>query len=153
MMHSDQSFHPNSRWGILKPLLLLARRQTQVTEIYPVQNVATPPQLKQPTSADVCAKWYRQGENLANQRLYAAALESFDQAIACNPEAVDAWVFRGVVLIYLRQYEAALASCERAIAIDPNNQEAWLFRGVALHRLGHYQQAYRSYDQATEPNS
>ncbi|HIK17318.1 MAG TPA: tetratricopeptide repeat protein [Leptolyngbyaceae cyanobacterium M33_DOE_097] len=152
MMHSGQSFHPNSRWGILKPLLLLARRKTQVTEIYPVQNVAAPPQLHESASADVYANWYHQGESLANQKLYAAALESFDQAIACNPEATDAWVFRGVVLIYLQQYEAALASCARAIAIDPNNQEAWLFHGVALHRLGHYQRAYRSYDQATEPN-
>jgi len=149
MMHSGQSFHHNPRWRILNPLLSLARRKTQVTEICPVQDLAASSQPNQSASTD----WYRRGEALANQKLYAAALESFDQALVCDPKAVEAWVFRGVMLIYLKQYEAALASCKRAIAIDLNNQEAWLFQGVALHRLGRFRDAYRSYKQATDLSS
>lgn len=98
--------------------------------------------------ADNEVAWLRRGEVLANQGMYAEALEHFDQAIALNPEAAEAWVFRGVMLIHLGEYQVALESCDRAIQLAPDHQEAWIFRGVALHRLGSYQLAYKSYQQA-----
>ncbi|WAL58936.1 tetratricopeptide repeat protein [Thermocoleostomius sinensis] len=79
---------------------------------------------------------------------YAEALDSFDRAIALQPNDTAAWVFRAVMLIHLEQYSEALESCDRAIAISPDYSEAWTFRGVALHRLGRYQEAYASYDRA-----
>jgi tetratricopeptide (TPR) repeat protein len=92
--------------------------------------------------------WFLRGSDLASLGNYAEALESFDRAIALQPNDTAAWVFRAVMLIHLEQYPAALESCNRAIAISPDYAEAWTFRGVALHRLGHYQDAYASYDRA-----
>ncbi len=98
--------------------------------------------------ADNEVDWLRRGEVLANQGMYAEALQHFDQAIALNPEVAEAWVFRGVMLLHLGEYHLALESCDRAIQVVPDNQEAWIFRGVALHRLGSYQSAYESYQRA-----
>lgn len=91
---------------------------------------------------------FQQGEQLANQGFYEAALVQFDRIVERQPDAVSAWIFRAVMLLHLDRYSEALESCDRALTLSPADPEAWLFRGVALHRLHRYPEAYASYEKA-----
>lgn len=97
---------------------------------------------------DAAQAWYEKGQKLANLGHYQEALESFNQAVAIQPQNCAAWVFRGVVLTLLNYYEEAIVSCEKALEIQPHDKQAWICRGAALNYLGRYQQSYISYDKA-----
>ena len=45
------------------------------------------------------------------------AIESFDRALALDPEAVTAWYNRGVSLLYLDRHEEALAALDEVVAL------------------------------------
>jgi tetratricopeptide (TPR) repeat protein len=54
------------------------------------------------------------------QKEYSAALESYDRAIAINPNFHEAWYERGNALAELGRHEYALLNFDRAISIEPN---------------------------------
>lgn len=74
-----------------------------------------------------------------------AALESFDKAIAINPDSATAWSYRGSALLSLDRYSEAIDSYDKAIAINPNYAAAWYNRGNALMELGRYAEAALSF--------
>jgi predicted O-linked N-acetylglucosamine transferase (SPINDLY family) len=91
---------------------------------------------------------FHRGNRYAALRQLAAALASYDHAIAINPEFHEAHFNRGVVLKDLDQLEAALASYDRAIAIKPAFAVAHFNRGIVLHELEHLDAALASYEHA-----
>jgi tetratricopeptide (TPR) repeat protein len=74
-----------------------------------------------------------------------AALESFDKAIAINPDSATTWNYRGNALMSLDRYKEAIDSFDKAIAIKPDYASPWYNRGNALMELGRYAEAALSF--------
>ena len=79
---------------------------------------------------------------------YEQAIESYDQAIALQPDHATSWYNRGNSLDNLGRYEQAIESYDQAIALQPDDASAWYSRGTSLAELDRYEQAIESYDQA-----
>jgi len=90
------------------------------------------------------------GNILLAQQVYARALMCFDQAIALDLSASDAWYGRGDALANLYRYPEALASFDRVISLNPNHAAAWTFRAVMLIHLERYPEALESCNRALE---
>jgi tetratricopeptide (TPR) repeat protein len=80
------------------------------------------------------------------------SLDSFDKAIAINPDLPEVWHNRGSSLARLNRNTEALASFERALAINPNDAETWNTCGDLLNFFGRYTEAVDSYDKAIAIN-
>jgi tetratricopeptide (TPR) repeat protein len=83
-----------------------------------------------------------------------AAFESFNKAIAINPDSHTAWNYRGNALISLDRYTEAIDSFDKAIVIMPDYAAAWYNRGNALMELGRYSEAALSFTKvlSIDPN-
>jgi tetratricopeptide (TPR) repeat protein len=75
--------------------------------------------------------------NIFSQKLqdFGAALESFDQAIALEPDFPAAWMERGRALQQLNRSAEALASVNQALSIDPNDRDARALHDVLAGQL------------------
>lgn len=88
------------------------------------------------------------GKALQKLHRYDEALANYDQAIALDPGAADAFNDRGTVLQSLQRYDEALASHERAATLRPDYAGAYYNQGTALLNLGRYEEALARYDRA-----
>ena len=95
-----------------------------------------------PQDADI-----RTHHGLAQQGLgrHEAALADFDQALALNPAAALALLYKGDLLLELGRAEDGLANYDRLVRIAPRFDEAWFRRGLALWALGRAEDALASY--------
>jgi tetratricopeptide (TPR) repeat protein len=73
---------------------------------------------------------------------------SFDQAIALEPNYVEAHTGRGIALGQLQRNPEALASFERAIALRPAAAELYNNQGNMLRRLRRLPEALASFERA-----
>lgn len=94
--------------------------------------------------------WRLKGFEFIQLRRSEDAINSFDQAIAINPDCQQAffWFYRGLELRSSERYEDAVDSFDRGIQIEPDNGSYWYFHGVALSSLKRYEEAIISYDKA-----
>lgn len=76
------------------------------------------------------------------------AVDSFDLALALEPDQVEVLFNRGNALRDLKQLEPALASYERVLALRPDHARALNNRGAVLRILRRYDEALASYDHA-----
>jgi predicted O-linked N-acetylglucosamine transferase (SPINDLY family) len=76
----------------------------------------------------------------------AEALESFDKALALQPNLPEALYNRGVALADLQRYELALDSYDRALVVQPEMISALINRGIVLTVLGRLDDALASFD-------
>jgi tetratricopeptide (TPR) repeat protein len=65
--------------------------------------------------------WTDKGIILADLGRLPEALQTYDRALAVNPDNADTWDFKGEAHFKLGQLREALAACERALQIDPNH--------------------------------
>jgi tetratricopeptide (TPR) repeat protein len=84
---------------------------------------------------------------------FAAALHSFDQAIAANANDAQAHFNRGTALAKLRDFAGALASYRRAISINPEFADAHLNLALALLKVGDYGNGWIHYEWRWRSNS
>ena len=89
----------------------------------------------------------RAHHGLAQQGLgrHEAALADFDQALALNPAAGLALLYKGDLLLELGRAGDAMASYDRLVRIAPGFDEGWFRRGLALWALGRPEDALASY--------
>ena len=78
----------------------------------------------------------------------AEALESYDRALALQPNSAATVIDRGNILQQLGRFAEALESYDRVLALKPDFAEAWLNRGNTLQQLGRFAEALESYDRA-----
>jgi len=71
-----------------------------------------------------------------NPARFGAALADFNEAIALNPRAADAWLNKGVVLSEESRADSAVVCFDRALDIQPNLYAAWSDRGMMKARSG-----------------
>jgi tetratricopeptide (TPR) repeat protein len=77
-----------------------------------------------------------------------AALASFDEALALDPEHTDAMLKRGAALERLQRLNEAIECYDRAIAVDSSMTMAYLHKGGVFNRLERYSEALECYEQA-----
>lgn len=80
----------------------------------------------------------------------AAALASFDAALALNPENLPALIGRGVTLGLLDRPAEGLVAFDAAMGLDPNIAIAHHNRGKALYTLDRFEEARAAYSRAIE---
>jgi protein O-GlcNAc transferase len=81
------------------------------------------------------------GNALQQLKLYGAAVESYERALAAEPDNAEALSNCASALLALKRPEEALSLCERAIRLEPDFPEAYNNLGGALRRLGRYEEA------------
>ncbi len=77
-----------------------------------------------------------------------AALASFDEALAIDPDHADAMLKRGAALERLQRLNEAIECYDRAIAADGTMTMAYLHKGGVFNRMERYSEALECYEQA-----
>ncbi len=72
---------------------------------------------------------------------FVEAFQTYDKALAVNPQCADCYNDRGLSLYYIGDPTSALESFDKAVAIDPAFTHAWLSKGFVLVSEGRYQEA------------
>jgi len=72
---------------------------------------------------------------------FVEAFQTYDKALAINPNCADCYNDRGLSLYYIGDPTSALESFDKAIAIEPGFTHAWLSKGFVLTSEGRYQEA------------
>jgi predicted TPR repeat methyltransferase len=90
--------------------------------------------------------------NLAATRLQLArpddALAAAEQALAVEPDDIDAGLHRATALARLGRHHDALQAFDKLLALAPRLAAAWSHRGGILRELGRLDEAARSFQQA-----
>lgn len=95
---------------------------------------------------------YQEGIRLYNAKQDRAALASFNQAIAHNPNHAEAYVGRGNTWRALREYRSALQDFNRAIQLKPDYEDAYIYRGKTYWAVQQGDQAIADFTQASAVN-
>jgi len=98
------------------------------------------------------ADYIRQGLVYAEQGDYDQAIAHYDQAIALDPDYVEAYLYRGLAYRKRGEYDHAIADYSKAIELVPDNAEAYYDRGCAYLGLGNYEQVMADFSKAVELN-
>ncbi len=90
------------------------------------------------------------GALLEDLKRFEDAVDSYDSAIALQPDDADAYnnLACGLALLKLGQFDPALASFDTAIALNPGYAEAYSNRGVALEDVNRLGAAAADFDKA-----
>ena len=83
-----------------------------------------------------------------NQGGFEAAIKLFSQAIAANPNLVEAYNNRGIARGEIGLFQEALADFDQALTLDAQCAAAYYARGTTHHKLGQAQQSYNDLSQA-----
>jgi tetratricopeptide (TPR) repeat protein len=81
-----------------------------------------------------------------------AARADFDQAIALNPGAFNAWLDKGALLVDENQLDSAYVCFDRTIQLNPAITDAWNARGVIKLRRGDPTGAIADFSKAIDLN-
>ena len=100
-----------------------------------------------PGSAD---SYYYRGNAQHALKQMADAEKSYQQAILCNPEHIEAHSNLGVVLLEQGQAEKALECCRRAIEMNPAFSAAYYNCANALASVNRPEEAISNYQIATQ---
>lgn len=95
------------------------------------------------------------GECYEKMERYEQALVHYDQAIALDPNWVDAWIGRGVVKDMQGRGAEAVQDLVMATRIAPENGDAWFYYASALAHVGRNEEAFEAYERLhkIEPES
>lgn len=95
------------------------------------------------------------GECYEKMERFEQALIHYDQALALDPNWVDAWIGRGVVKDMQGHLPEALKDMEMALKLSPDHGDAWFYYANALGRAQQYDQAIAAYTRLNtlEPES
>jgi tetratricopeptide (TPR) repeat protein len=95
------------------------------------------------------------GECFEKMERFEQALIHYDQALALDPNWVDAWIGRGVVKDVQGRLNEAIKDLEVATRLAPDHGDAWFYYANALARAGQYEPAMQAYTKLNlmEPES
>lgn len=100
---------------------------------------------------DLAARvWMHRGNALRILKRPQEALESYDQAIAIQPQSYQALSHRAVILAMLNRRGEALASSDRAIALNSDSYEVWNNHGIILLMAGRPHEALTCFDRSID---
>lgn len=87
------------------------------------------------------AMYYNEGLDLYSRGEYSKALQSFKNAVAKDPDFIDAYYNMGALFEYLKSYNSAIAAYSKINQLDPNDKETVLKLAELYHRLGNNERA------------
>lgn len=99
-----------------------------------------------PTQLAITA--FRRGRDLAEQRLYRAAIDAFSEAILLDPANDSAFLLRGEAYQHLGDFTSAEADFTRSLELQPDNSRAYLSRATVRSALGRIPFAFADANEA-----
>lgn len=87
------------------------------------------------------AMYYNEGLDLYSRGEYSKAIQSFKNAVAKDPDFVDAYYNMGALFEYLKSYNSAIAAYSKINQLDPNDKETVLKLSELYFKLGNYERA------------
>jgi tetratricopeptide (TPR) repeat protein len=105
-----------------------------------------------PNPWEDCAREVKDGDSLADNKRYGAALAAYDRALALRPDDAQAWFKKGNALLRLERYEEALAAYEHTSSLDANGGGVSYIKGFALLKLKRYEESISACDRALAIN-
>ncbi len=100
--------------------------------------------------ADQATRLNDEAVELMNLDKYDSALAKLSEAIAANPEHIQAHYHQGICLAEKHLFDEAIGAFERTIQLDPNEANAHFNLGKLLHHLERYPEATQAFEQAIE---
>jgi len=88
------------------------------------------------------------GRGLYHTGKFAAAEETLQKAIACNPGQADAWFMLGMTYRSLARQEQAIDACRQAVRLDANHAAAHNLLGILLAEAGQSAEAIDEFQRA-----
>ncbi|MDP5018934.1 MAG: tetratricopeptide repeat protein [Dolichospermum sp.] len=92
------------------------------------------------------------GDEYFQKGEYAAAINSYNQALQLNNHDAEIYYKLGLVNYQLGDYHTAITNYSQAITININYDKAYNQRGLAHYQIGNYQIAIEDYTQAIRIN-
>jgi len=86
------------------------------------------------------------GDRHEEERNYELAIDAYSEAIAADPEFVEAYVARAFSYLQLGQINAAMSDLNHALTVDPDYTDAHLFRGMVHSLDGNFEEAVQDFD-------
>jgi tetratricopeptide (TPR) repeat protein len=126
----------------------LWRQLTNRGQLSKVFNTPLPVVPRTPDTALHVVTLLARGQALLEQRHPIDALACFEQAIANDERAVNAYIKKGAALERLGRLDEALTSYEHALKLDDSHADAYIGKGNVLNRLERYQEALACFEQA-----
>jgi tetratricopeptide (TPR) repeat protein len=102
------------------------------------------------TNDQLASLAFEQGNILAADQNYEAAIASNTQALNNRPDMYEAYSNRGTSLGILGRHKEAIKSYQKALSINPNLHKVWYNIGSSLDHLGFYEEAIEAYGKALE---
>jgi len=93
------------------------------------------------SDSDKADEFRSQAMSHMSEGQFAEAVESFTQAIKCNPESAMLYAKRASALMKLKRVKAVIADCDEAISRNPDSALAHKLRGRAYRLLGDWLKA------------
>lgn len=95
------------------------------------------------------------GECYEKMERFEQALIHYDQALALDPNWVDAWIGRGVVKDIQGHLPEAVKDLEMAVKLAPEHGDAWYYYANGLGRAERFEEALNAYSRLNklEPES
>ena len=97
-------------------------------------------------------EFYLRGERHFLAEDYENAILYYTQALAENPDHLDALIRRASALFHISNFESALQDLNYALLLDPANAEAFYNRGITYFVMDDYQNALVDLNRAIELN-
>ncbi|HTI15512.1 MAG TPA: serine/threonine-protein kinase [Dictyobacter sp.] len=96
----------------------------------------------------------REGDQYLRQRLYAQALQAYEDALRIDKRNFHAWNGKGTAHYNQGNFRKALEAYQRATDVEPNNAVVWVSAGLVLNRMERHQQALVHFERALgiDPN-
>ncbi len=103
------------------------------------------------TATELTAEQYiTWGQSALDEEKYELALTYFINAIALEPDNVEAYKKWGNVYFDLGEYEQALVHYTQALEIDPEYSDAYYNRGLIYYNMSEYDKAIADYSRTLE---
>lgn len=95
-------------------------------------------------------KLRQRGDEFSKRKDYENAINSYNEAIRCNPK--DTLSYESLGKIYARKgdYDRGIEAYSKAIALEPQNAERYIARGLANLKKKDYKSAASDFRTATE---
>lgn len=97
-------------------------------------------------AGDNAAKHHLAGLARAECGQFPAAIDSFQRAVALDPNAAASWSNLGMMLKIEDRFAEALEAHDKAVALDPHNPRLKVNRAVTLLRSGAWTEAWADYE-------
>ncbi|ELS00406.1 tetratricopeptide repeat protein [Xenococcus sp. PCC 7305] len=106
-----------------------------------------------PTNIDPPQDFVSVGRRKLNQKDYRGAIEEFNQALASNPNDLDALSGRGEAYYWLKDFPAVIKDFDDVLRQNPNDSTFLWYRAYAHDELGKHHKAISDYDEAIRIDS